>query len=79
MMEMLDDSIWIEESYRHGVKRDNYVILRYEGPSSKPLTLGIEMQNLDFGLLGFGLSFVQYFLTMLLSFSFGNVIYILCR
>ena len=38
---------------------------------SKPLTLGVELRDCKFVLLGFALALVQYILTMM--FSGGNV------
>lgn len=39
----------------------------------------MQMQGLEFALLGFSLSLAQYFLTVLPSLPVGMVMYILCH
>jgi hypothetical protein len=39
----------------------------------------MEMQNLKFALLGFGLALVQFFLTISLFLPSGMIMYILCH
>ena len=43
------------------------------------LTSDMEIQNLQFALLGSGIALVQYFLTMLPFLLCGMVMYILCH
>ena len=43
------------------------------------LTSDMEMQNLEFAGMVFGLGLIQYFLAMLSSLCFGSVMYILCH
>lgn len=43
------------------------------------LTSDMEMQSLEFAQLVFGLTLVQYFLTMFPFLHFGVVMYILCH
>ena len=52
--------------------------LKGVGELKGSLTSGMEMQNLEFDILVFGVAVVQYFLTMLPFLHFGIRMHMLC-
>ena len=53
--------------------------LNGSGDVESLLMTDMDMQSLNFVHLSFGLTLVQYFLTMLRSLCFGMVVHILCQ
>lgn len=49
------------------------------GKLLSPLTLGVELQDLEFALMNFGLAFIPYFLTMPQVNPLGMVTHSLCQ
>lgn len=54
-------------------------ITKLQGKLLSPLTLDMELQDLEFALMDFGLACVPYFLTMPQFNPLGTVMYSLCH